>query len=30
MSPRGAVFLLLALLLVAITILNPNFAEPGH
>lgn len=29
-SPRGAVFLLLALLLVAITILNPNFAEPGQ
>jgi ribose transport system permease protein len=29
-SPRGAVFLLLALLLVAVAILNPNFAEPGQ
>lgn len=29
-SPRGAVFLLLAILLVAITALNPNFAEPGQ
>ena len=29
-SPRGAVFLLLVLLLVAVTILNPNFAEPGQ
>ncbi|GAA3885644.1 ABC transporter permease [Leifsonia kafniensis] len=29
-SPRGAVFLLLLVLLVAITILNPNFAEPGQ
>ena len=29
-SPRGAVFLLLALLLVAVTLLNPNFAEPGQ
>ncbi|MCD2440925.1 ABC transporter permease [Agromyces sp. SYSU K20354] len=29
-SPRGAVFLLLAVLLVAITILNPSFAEPGQ
>ncbi|WP_082561616.1 ABC transporter permease [Microbacterium sp. Root61] len=29
-SPRGAVFLLLVILLVAITILNPNFAEPGQ
>ncbi|WP_082513727.1 MULTISPECIES: ABC transporter permease [unclassified Leifsonia] len=29
-SPRGAVFLLLAVLLVAITVLNPNFAEPGQ
>ena len=29
-SPRGAVFLLLAVLLVAVTILNPNFAEPGQ
>ncbi len=30
LSPRGAVFLLLVLLLVAITILNPGFAEPGQ
>lgn len=29
-SPRGAVFLLLAVLLVAITILNPNFADPSQ
>ncbi|HWR86327.1 MAG TPA: ABC transporter permease [Rhodoglobus sp.] len=29
-SPRGAVFLLLALLLVAIAVLNPNFTEPGQ
>jgi ribose transport system permease protein len=29
-SPRGAVFLLLAILLVAITALNPNFADPGQ
>lgn len=29
-SPRGAVFLLLVILLVAVTILNPNFAEPGQ
>ncbi|MET0725153.1 MAG: ABC transporter permease [Leifsonia sp.] len=29
-SPRGAVFLLLIVLLVAITILNPSFAEPGQ
>ncbi len=29
-SPRGAVFLLLALLLIAITVLNPNFADPGQ
>lgn len=29
-SPRGAVFLLLIVLLVAITALNPNFAEPGQ
>jgi len=29
-SPRGAVFLLLAVLLIAITALNPNFAEPGQ
>lgn len=29
-SPRGAVFLLLVVLLVAITVLNPNFAEPGQ
>jgi len=30
LSPRGAVFLLLVILLVAITILNPNFADPGQ
>lgn len=29
-SPRGAVFLLLAVLLVAVIVLNPNFAEPGQ
>lgn len=29
-SPRGAVFLLLAILLIAITALNPSFAEPGQ
>lgn len=29
-SPRGAVFLLLVVLLVAVTVLNPNFAEPGQ
>jgi ribose transport system permease protein len=29
-SPRGAVFLLLIVLLVAIAVLNPNFAEPGQ
>ena len=29
-SPRGAVFLLLVILLVAVTILNPSFAEPGQ
>jgi len=29
-SPRGAVFLLLIVLLVAITLLNPSFAEPGQ
>lgn len=29
-SPRGAVFLLLVVLLVAVVILNPNFAEPGQ
>ena len=29
-SPRGAVFLLLIILLVWITVLNPNFAEPGQ
>ncbi|WP_163619934.1 ABC transporter permease [Microbacterium sp. B35-30] len=30
LSPRGAVFLLLVVLLVAVMILNPNFAEPGQ
>lgn len=30
LSPRGAVFLLLGILLIAITILNPSFAEPGQ
>lgn len=29
-SPRGAVFLLLVVLLVWITVLNPSFAEPGQ
>jgi len=29
-SPRGAVFLLLFVLLVAITVINPHFAEPGQ
>ncbi|WP_308798763.1 ABC transporter permease [Agromyces silvae] len=29
-SPRGAVFLLLIVLLVAITVMNPSFAEPGQ
>lgn len=29
-SPRGAVFLLLVVLLVAVMVLNPNFAEPGQ
>lgn len=29
-SPRGAVFLLLIVLLVTITVLNPSFAEPGQ
>jgi ribose transport system permease protein len=29
-SPRGAVFLLLAVLLIAITVLNPSFAEPSQ
>ena len=29
-SPRGAVFLLLVILLVVITVLNPSFAEPGQ
>ncbi|MFB6610178.1 ABC transporter permease [Agromyces sp. NPDC056379] len=29
-SPRGAVFLLLIVLLVAITVLNPSFAEPSQ
>ena len=29
-SPRGAVFLLLAVLLICIIVLNPNFAEPGQ
>ncbi len=29
-SPRGAVFLLLVILLAAIIILNPSFAEPGQ
>lgn len=30
LSPRGAVFLLLVVLLVAVMVLNPNFAEPGQ
>lgn len=29
-SPRGAVYLLLVGLLIAITVLNPSFAEPGQ
>lgn len=29
-SPRGAVFLLLAILLVSIALLNPNFADPSQ
>ena len=29
-SPRGAVFLLLVILLIAVMVLNPNFAEPGQ
>jgi ribose transport system permease protein len=29
-SPRGAVYLLLVLLLIAITVLNPSFSEPGQ
>lgn len=29
-SPRGAVFLLLVILLVAVMVLNPNFADPGQ
>ena len=29
-SPRGAVFLLLTILLIAITALNPNFADPSQ
>lgn len=29
-SPRGAVFLLLVILLVAVAILNPSFADPGQ
>ncbi len=29
-SPRGAVYLLLLVLLVAVAILNPSFAEPGQ
>lgn len=29
-SPRGAVFLLLIILLITITVLNPSFAEPGQ
>ncbi|WP_309067925.1 ABC transporter permease [Microbacterium sp.] len=30
LSPRGAVFLLLVILLVAVIVLNPDFAEPGQ
>ncbi len=30
LSPRGAVFLLLALLLISVMVLNPNFADPGQ
>lgn len=29
-SPRGAVYLLLIVLLIAVTVLNPSFAEPGQ
>ncbi|MBL3685612.1 ABC transporter permease [Leucobacter zeae] len=29
-SPRGAVYLLLLVLLIAVTVLNPSFAEPGQ
>lgn len=29
-SPRGAVFVLLVVLLVAVMVMNPNFAEPGQ
>lgn len=29
-SPRGAVYLLLAVLLIAVTVLNPSFSEPGQ
>lgn len=29
-SPRGAVFLLLVILLIAVMVLNPNFAQPGQ
>lgn len=29
-SPRGAVYLLLVVLLVAVAVLNPSFAEPGQ
>ncbi|WP_053387780.1 ABC transporter permease [Leucobacter japonicus] len=29
-SPRGAVYLLLVVLLIAVAILNPSFAEPGQ
>lgn len=29
-SPRGAVFLLLVVLLISITVLNPNFADPSQ
>lgn len=29
-SPRGAVYLLLVILLIAITVLNPSFAEPNQ
>ncbi|WP_203137537.1 ABC transporter permease [Microbacterium sp. JZ31] len=30
LSPRGAVFLLLVILLAAVIVLNPDFAEPGQ
>ena len=29
-SPRGAVYLLLVVLLITVTVLNPSFAEPGQ